>query len=223
MSTQEPTLAEVFDAAMRSRMKEMFGGWLPARVESYDASSNKAAVQILILDDYEDEEGERQTERFPIINDIPVGWPTVGGKRVFTSTVAAGDVVVVMFASRPTDKWLSTGGFVDPEDNRHHDINDAFVLPFRLDFGAADASAKLVLTGSDIQAGGTTKVMLSSDAGDFMTALAAAIATLNGSPATNAQAILALTTLQTNLTTNFPTATGHAGVWPVAASKLKGG
>lgn len=163
MSTQEPTLAEVFDAAMHSRMKEMFGGWLPARVESYDAGTNKASVQILILDDYEDESGERQTERFPIINDIPVGWPCVGGKRVMRSTVAAGDVVVLLFSSRPADKWLRTGGFVDPEDNRHHDINDAFILPFRLDFGATDSPAMLTFNGTEILAGGNSPLATKAD------------------------------------------------------------
>ena len=163
MSTQEPTLAEVVDAAMRSRMKEMFGCWLPARIESYDASTNKASVQVLVLDDYEDEAGDRQTERFPVINDVPVGWPSIGGKFCLKTTLSAGDVVVVMFASRPVDKWLSTGGFVDPEDNRHHDINDAFILPYRVDFGASNASTMINITATEIQCGGTEPLVTRSE------------------------------------------------------------
>lgn len=149
-----PTFVEVLDKVMTQRMREMFGGWLPGRIESYDADTNKASVQLLILDEYDDEEGERQTEPYPVITDIPVSWPCIGGKFAFRVDLAKGDECMVMFAARSVSRFYQTGGMVDPEDDRHHDINDACVWPCRLSNGGSDATAMIEITSSVVRIGG---------------------------------------------------------------------
>ncbi len=167
MPTQTPTLAEVFDAAMHHRMRESFGGWMPARVESYDLATNRAVVQVLVYDDYEDEEGERQTEPFPPLTDVPVCFLSLGGKFVIRSTVAAGDEGLYMAPARPTGKWLQTGGMVDPEDDSHHDINGGVFLPYRLSAGGSNGNPMIEITSTEIHAGGSSALALASELQDL--------------------------------------------------------
>jgi hypothetical protein len=163
MPTQTPTLAEIFDRAMHDRLKESFGGWMPARIESYDSATNRASIQILLMDDYEDEEGERQTEPFPVLNDVPVGFISLGGKFCIRTTVSVGDEGIALFPARPTGKWLNVGGIVDPEDDTPHDFNGALFLPFRLSAGGSNAGTMIEITSSEIKAGGSSSLALLSE------------------------------------------------------------
>lgn len=225
MTTQNPTFAEVIDAAMEHRMRESFGGWLPGRVETYSATTNRASVQILVMDEYIDEDGERQTESFPVLLDVPVAWPSLGGKFTFRmTTLARGDECIVFFAARPVSKFLKTGGGpIDPEDDRHHDINDAFILPCKLSGNGSNANPMIEITSSDIRAGGSDKVMLHADGADFVAVLQAVSTTLASGGAAAASGKLAIDALISALQ-SMPILGVHAGqAWPVAASKLKGG
>lgn len=153
-TTQTPTFAEILDAVIHDRLKQSFGGWMPARIESYDSSKNRASVQVLIYDDYTDEEGERQIEAFPVLNDVPVGFISLGGKFCIRSTVSVGDEGLVLFPSRPTAKWLAIGGMVDPQDDTPHDFNGAVFLPFRLSAGGTNADPAIIISPTDVQIGG---------------------------------------------------------------------
>lgn len=144
---------------MTDRMRQMFGGWLPARIETYNSSTNRASVQILILDDYEDEEGARLTEPFPVLMNVPVAWPCIAGKFAFRIDLSKGDECMVMLAARPVSKFLKTGGMTDPEDDRHHDLNDACILPYRLSAGGTDATPQIHITSTDVQIGGNNKLV----------------------------------------------------------------
>lgn len=168
--TQTPTTAEILNNVIEARGRESFGGWLPARIETYDPSTNRAIVQILILDSYDDEEGERQTEPFPPLVDLPVLWPSIGGKVAFRVDLAKGDEVTVMFAARPITKFTQTGGLVDPEDERHHDINDAAVCPWRVSGNGTNAVPCIQITSTQIQAGGTSALALASELNALRTA-----------------------------------------------------
>lgn len=159
MPTQTPNMAEILDRVIADRLKESFGGWLPARVTSYNASTNRAGIQVLILDDYEDEEGVRRTEQFPVINDVPVGFVSLGGKFCIRSTVSVGDEGMALFPARPTGKWLNAGGLVDPEDDSHHDFNGAVFLPFRLSAGGTNGDPAIIISATDIQIGGNKNLV----------------------------------------------------------------
>jgi hypothetical protein len=147
---------------------------LPARVESYDATKQAVDVQPLVYDGYYDATNTRQTERLPVVTDVPVVFPGAGGFRV-TFPVAKGDTVLLVFTSSSIDKWLVLGGEVDPQDDRRHHLSDAIAIPGLRDFahplGNAPTSTlsigkdggPTIEIGSDIQAGGSQALALKSD------------------------------------------------------------
>lgn len=157
-----PTLSEVLDRAIRTRLAGLRVG-LPARVESYDAAKHKASVQPLILEGYEGEDGERAVERLPVINDVPVIFPGSGGTRV-KFPIAKGDTVFLTFASSSLDRWLVTGGEVDPADERRHDLSDAVAIPGLMDFAhVSDHTPMIEFTATEIRAGGTQALVTKTE------------------------------------------------------------
>lgn len=155
MSTQTPSLAEIFDNAVHHRLRETFGGWLPARVESYDSATNRAVIQVLLYDDYEDEDGTRQIEAMPPVAGVPVGWLSLAGKFVLRATVSKGDEGVYMCPARPTAKWLNAGGMVDPADDDHHPLDGGVFLPYRVSVGGGNGDPMIEITASSVNIGGT--------------------------------------------------------------------
>ena len=113
---------------------------LPGKIVRYDSSAQKADVQPLIKDRYVDEAGALQVRTLPVIPAVPVQFPGAGGYRI-TFPVAEGDTGLLLFAESSLDKWRVSGGTVDPEDDRRHDLTDAVFLPGLRDFGHALASA----------------------------------------------------------------------------------
>ncbi len=113
---------------------------LPGKIVKYDESTQKADVQPLIKERYTDESGAQQSRELPVIPSVPVQFPGAGGYRI-TFPVAVGDTGLIMFAEASLDKWLVSGGTVDPADERRHDLTDAVFLPGLRDFGHALTSA----------------------------------------------------------------------------------
>ena len=172
--TATPDLATVIRAAISGQLKGARVA-LPARVETYDANTQQVTAQPLVYDGYLDETGKRQSERLPVIAGVPVLFPGGGGFRV-TFPIVAGDTVLLVFASSSLEKWLSLGGEVDPVDDRRHHISDGIAIPGLHDFAHPLASAPtstmsmgkdggptIEISGSTIQAGGSSALMLVSD------------------------------------------------------------
>jgi hypothetical protein len=160
-SNRHPDLSEIIANALRASRKNMFGGWLPGRIESYDSTKNKAAIQLLILDEVAIEGGGTRKEPLPIINEVPVlTFADHYGIRV-ELTIQKGDYVTVMFAARSVDRWLQRGGMVDPGDDRDHDLNDAIAMPGLFDFAhVTKPTAKITFTATEVQAGGSSALAL---------------------------------------------------------------
>ena len=106
---------------------------LPGRIESYDASTQKASVKPLLR--RLDRDGTEQSR--PIITNVPVVWPRAGGAAM-TMPVERGDGVMVLFSDRSLDRWLSRGGEVTPDDRRVHDYSDAIAVPGLVPFADAE-------------------------------------------------------------------------------------
>lgn len=106
---------------------------LPARVESYDHTTQRASVKPVLRRSYRDGE----VDDMPVIPDVPVVFPRSGGASL-TMPVQRGDGVLLVFEDRSIDKWLAEGGDVTPDDPRKHDLSDAVAVPGLYSF--ADAS-----------------------------------------------------------------------------------
>jgi len=144
-----PTLAQAFDKFVQKRVRGVMTS-CPGRVESYDVAKQKASVQPLIELEYTAPDGSRKTERLPIIQGVPVMF---GG---MTYPLSKGDTVLITFCQSSIDKWLVTGGIVDPLDDRHHDINDAVCFPGLRPFSSPwdqAAEGATVIPGDDVRLG----------------------------------------------------------------------
>lgn len=146
--TATPTLAEVIAGAMESRLSELHVA-LPGRIDSYDASTQKARVQPLIRKKFI---GADQAVSMPIINNVPVVFPRTAN-AIISMPISKGDNVLLLFSERSMDNWLSTGGEADPGVTRKHDISDAIAIPGLYPFSdPSDASGTdLLLKLNNIQ------------------------------------------------------------------------
>ena len=140
MSTSRNSTLQDLLARFRSSIVADLHTALPGKIVRYDASTQKADVQLLIKERYNDESGATQARELPVIPAVPVQFPGAGGYRI-TFPVANNDTGLVIFSEASLDKWLVSGGTVDPSDDRRHDLTDAVFLPGLRDFGHALASA----------------------------------------------------------------------------------
>jgi hypothetical protein len=133
MSTSsKPTLAVVLGLAIAGALDDVRVA-LPARVVSYDRAKQRASVQPLVKDGYFDSSGVRQVASLPILTDVPVMFQG-SGDYWQTFPLSPGDTVMLVFASSSIDRWKSSGGEVDPADDRHHSLGDAVVWAGVRDF-----------------------------------------------------------------------------------------
>jgi len=91
---------------------------IPATVVSFDSSTQRASVEIDILEQIGD-----KMEKIAVLEDVPIAFPRSGG-FVITFPIIKGDKVQLIFQSRSIDKWLIDGAS-DQKDIRTHNINDS--------------------------------------------------------------------------------------------------
>lgn len=186
-----PTLADAVRRAAQAELADVNVA-IPARVESYDPTTQRCSAQPLIRRAYRDEAGERvgdASARLPVINDVPVVFPGAGSYSI-TWPVAKGDTVLLIFSQASIDKWLSGGGGsgggdIDPLDDRRHSLNDAIAIPglrHRAEptgggGGGSAAPAAMVITAEDIRLGSaaaTERPALASDLEELRSTIAGA-------------------------------------------------
>jgi hypothetical protein len=164
MSQNNPSMAEVLSMAISSRLAEINVS-IPGRVVTYNRTKREATVQPLIRRAYVDADGERKTEKLPIIPGVPVQFPGGGVSGVDMSwSLAPGDLVLLMFCHASLDKWLEVGGEVDPGDDRRFNLSDAVAIPGIRPFKDRKATHESALvidppTGGEIHAGGTESLV----------------------------------------------------------------
>lgn len=119
----EETLRMAFDG-------HQSGMWtaLPAIVQKFDAARMTADVQPAIKATIRQQDGTFADMNLPVLLDCPVFFPS-GGGCTLTFPVAAGDEVLVIFASRCIDGWWQLGSVQRQPEFRMHDLSDGFVLP----------------------------------------------------------------------------------------------
>jgi hypothetical protein len=131
----------------------------PGRIVTYDAAKQRASVQPLINDQRTSELGEILEEAQPVVNDCPVMFLGTSRGRI-TWPVKANDVCLLLHTSSALSRWVTTGGRVNPEDRRRHDISDAICIVGLHDFAnvPTDAPTDAVV----VHVSGGTKIKLGS-------------------------------------------------------------
>lgn len=125
---EDPTLQQVIRDAIKAGLLDVHTA-LPARIETYDAGTQKANIQPLLKKKYKGVNGEEAN--LPVITNVPVQWVSASsGSAYMTFPLKKGDIGIALFSERSLDKYLSgKGEIVSPADPRTHDISDAFFIP----------------------------------------------------------------------------------------------
>ncbi len=101
---------------------------LPGIVTAYDATDNTVSVQPALKVNVMNAAGVVQATTLPLLVKCPVVFPG-GGGYTLTFPIAAGDEVLVVFASRCIDAWWQSGGVQAQIELRAHDLSDGFAVP----------------------------------------------------------------------------------------------
>ncbi len=100
---------------------------LPGVVTAVDLDKQTVSVQPSIQGSVSNPDGSVQNVNMPLLVDVPIVWPRAGGFAL-TFPVAAGNEVLVVFASRCIDSWWQSGGVGAPAEARMHDLSDGFAI-----------------------------------------------------------------------------------------------
>lgn len=129
--------AEIILSAIEGRLAEVHTG-LPAKVVSFDPSTQSCSVQPLLVRVTRDENGTLISMRIPVLTNVPIVYPTFGTWSI-TGPLAVDDIVFLAFAERSLDNWLDAekGLEVIPRPSHKHDLSDAIAIPGMRQRGSA--------------------------------------------------------------------------------------
>jgi hypothetical protein len=210
----EDVVAAAFDEALHGIWTSM-----PGIIQSYDATTQTASVQLGVKNRHVGESGDQEVETITVLPSVPVVHLGGSGFRaVFPPT--RGDTALVVFCSRSIAEWLRSGGVVDPGTDHHHDISDGVVFvgfrprPNALSSSPADhpsigkdGGATIEFHDSEIRVGGDVGAQPSFHGPDLITALQAVlsvIATAIGEIPGGATAGTTITTAVSDFVTAAP-------------------
>ena len=160
---------------------------LPGIINSFDATTQTANVQVTIREQVLDVDGSPTSVEFPLLLDVLLVVPRAGGFSL-TLPVTAGDECLVVFADMCIDAWWQSGGVQEQATKRRHNLSDGFAI-----LGPWSQPRKLVNYSS-------TSAQLRSDDGQTLVDLKSGQVTVKAS------------TVQVNAQTATVTASGSATV-----------
>lgn len=121
------SLDELLELAREAHAAELHTG-MPARVVSYDASTQRADVRPVVQRTVPRVDGGTHLEDLPVIRSVPVLWPGGGGFAIHCP-LAAGDDVYLLIPEQDPQSFLESGTPGAPIDHRRHHLAGAFALP----------------------------------------------------------------------------------------------
>lgn len=147
----------------------------PGIIQSYNAGTNTATVQLAIREKVNQMDGTTQDTDLPLLLDCPVMMPR-GGGFALTFPVAAGDECLVVFADACIDSWWQSGGVQNQAEKRRHDLSDGIAIPglwsqpnkltigegIRLTATAGGASVSVTASGVALTLGGVSLALTAS-------------------------------------------------------------
>lgn len=122
--SETKTWAQVMREAIDARLLEVNTS-MPGLIVSFDPGTGLAVVQPSFKRKFN---YEKEAVTLPQITNVPVVFPRGGGASIVFD-LQKDDPVLLIFAQRSMDAWISSGGIVDPKDPRKHGISDAVAYP----------------------------------------------------------------------------------------------
>lgn len=113
---------QVIQTAIDSSLKEVHTA-LPGVVQAFDPETQLADIQVTIQRKLAGE-----LVNLPLLAEVPVRYFRCGGFTI-TAPLVQGDHVLLIFAERSIDTWLTSGEISNPADVRRHTLSDAFAIP----------------------------------------------------------------------------------------------
>ncbi|MCP3685803.1 MAG: hypothetical protein GY861_24405 [bacterium] len=126
MADPKATLEQVIQTGIDSALKELHTA-LPGVVVSFDGDTQLADIQITIKRKLND-----VLVNLPLLVGVPVRFLKTADFSI-SVPVKVDDHVLVIFAERSIDTWLTQGGIQSPVDVRKHSLSDGFAIPMMYD------------------------------------------------------------------------------------------
>lgn len=140
-----PTLTDTLRTAIESYLITLNTA-IPGKIVSYDPSLQSATVQPLFKRTFT----SGSVVDLPQITNVPVQFPRTASSHIHLP-LSGGDPCLLIFAQRSLDPWKQSGGCVDPDDDRRHDLSDAIAIPgvsaFNNPFEVSDPEAITIKNG----------------------------------------------------------------------------
>lgn len=140
---------------------------MPARVQSYDATTQTATLVPLVRHAVLHGDGSVEREDLPPLPSVPVVWPRFGGHFI-AGALAPGDVVLVVFCESDIGPWRAGSGDVSPPaDLRRHSLSSGVCIPGiahstgALQHAPAPSGTDRLVIGDDADEG--TRITLRAD------------------------------------------------------------
>ncbi len=140
-----PTEADMISAAIDSALIDVHVA-LPAAIQSYDATTQTATVELQVQRVLPRGEGFA-TEDLPVLENVPVVFPRTK-KFMLSFPIAEGDYGMVVFNEMSIDQWRSKGDNTSPGDIGRHTLTGGVFQPGLMPNSEAiadDVSEDLVL------------------------------------------------------------------------------
>lgn len=124
-----PTLDKVINTLIDNKLSQIHTS-IPAIIKSFDAKNKKISAQISLKRKLKD----GILKEYPLLEDIPIAY-FQSSNAIISIPLKINDPVILFFSERSLDIWKKTGGLIDPNDPRKHNLSDAFAMPAIFSFG----------------------------------------------------------------------------------------
>lgn len=208
---QTPRLEEIIENAINERL-ESFWTAIPAKVKSYDHSTQRATINITIANAVKDGSDEKHWYH-PTIQNVPVLFPgsysALDTYRI-TYPISSFSNGLYIVSTLPTEGWRLTDGNVELDIDRGatNHLSSGFLIPADTKHSISDAPVDaMVLWGKKVKVGGDASIAIATlqSLTRFMSILSTAAA---------ADTTGALSILYSYLANDGPTTSINPTKWP---------
>lgn len=101
---------------------------LPCIVRSVNFSQMTVNAQPTVQGFKINEDGSKTFINYPVLEDIPIVFPSAGGFTI-TFPIQPGDEILVVLSARCIDFWWQSGQIQNSIETRMNDLSDSFAIP----------------------------------------------------------------------------------------------